>query len=205
VADEGPAAPNGAAKETARVEAFSDGVFAIAITLLVIDLLPLSERGGDVWSEVSHSWPTFVAFITSFFTILIIWLNHHNMFTVIGRVDNKFLLLNGLLLLMTTFVPFPTALVAQHILDPEGAQAAAIIYGATGLGLAFAFMGCWRYASKDRRLIAPGVSERELNAGRENWWVGPVGYAAALAIAFVFPIGTVVIHGVLAVFFAVTA
>lgn len=192
-------------KETARAEAFSDGVFAIAMTLLVIDLLPLSKVGGDVLEELSASWPTLVAFVTSFFTILIIWLNHHNMFSVIDKVDNKFLLLNGVLLFTTTIVPFPTALVAEHILDPANAVGVAAIYGATGLGLAFAFMGCWRYASGGRRLIAEHVSDAELNQGRENWWVGPVGYGAAFAVAFVFPLGTVVIHGVLAVFFAATA
>lgn len=193
-------------KETTRTEAFSDGVFAIAITLLVIDLLPLSEKGGDVWGELSHSWPTFVAFVTSFFTILVIWMNHHSMFTVISRIDNRFLLLNGVLLLVTTFVPFPTALVAQHILEPgAGATVAAAVYGATGLGLAFAFMGCWRYASKNGRLIKPGISEEELNKGRENWWVGPVGYSAAFGIAFVFPLGTVIISAALCVFFAATA
>lgn len=192
-------------KETTRLEAFSDGVFAIAITLLVIDLLPLSEKGGDVWGEVSASWPTFVAFVTSFFTILVIWMNHHSMFSVISRVDNRFLLLNGVLLLVTTFVPFPTALVAQHILEPEGAVAAAAIYGATGLGLAFAFSGCWRYASNNRRLIRPGVTDRELNQGRENWWVGPVGYISAFGIAFIFPLGTVIISAALCIFFAATA
>jgi uncharacterized membrane protein len=193
-------------KETARVEAFSDGVFAIAITLLVIDLLPLSTRGGDVWDEVSASWPTFVAFVISFFTILVIWLNHHQMFTYIQKVDRNFLILNGVLLLVTTFVPFPTALVAQHILDPKpgSATAAAAIYAATGLGLAAGFRMVWRYAAKNRRLIAATVPDAEL-APDAGAWLGPLGYSAAFVMAFIFPIATIVICGALAVFFAKSA
>ena len=94
---------------------------------------------------------------------------------------------------------------AQHILEPDGAVAAAAIYGATGLALAAAFSACWRYASNGRRLIAPNVSERELNQGRENWWIGPVGYASAFSVGFVFPLGTVIISAVLCIFFAATA
>ncbi len=203
-----PATPaeNAGQRETARVEAFSDGVFAIAITLLVIDLLPLSERGGDVWGEVSSSWPTFVAFVTSFFTILVIWLNHHQMFTLIKKVDRNFLILNGVLLLVTTFVPFPTALVAQHILDPNpaSATAAAAIYAATGLGLAAGFRMLWRYAAKDRRLISPTATDADI-APDAGAWLGPLGYGAAFVMAFIFPIATVVICGALAVFFAKNA
>lgn len=192
-------------KETGRVEAFSDGVFAIAITLLVIDLLPLSERGGDVWGELSHSWPTFFAFVTSFFTILVIWINHHYLFTLIRRVDRNFLFLNGTLLLATTFIPFPTALVAQHILEPEAAVPAAAIYAGTGLCLAFAFNGVWRYAAKDRRLLGASAPQEAIDRVNRGYWVGPLGYGAALAVAFVSPLGSFVICTALAVFFALFA
>lgn len=191
-------------KETGRVEAFSDGVFAIAMTLLVIDLLPLSERGGDVAAELSASWPTFFAFLTSFFTILVIWMNHHLLFTLIKRVDRNFLFLNGLLLLGATFVPFPTALVAQNLLT-DGAVAAAVVYAATGLGLAAAFNGVWRYAAKNRRLLGASVTDEQIARINRGYWVGPAGYGTALALAFVFPVASVGLITALAIFYAIFA
>jgi len=103
------------ARETGRVEAFSDGVFAIAVTLLVLDLKvpkPGDLGGESLLSALARQWPAFLAYLTSFATILVMWVNHHKMFNHIRRTDDRFLFLNGLLLLFVTFVPFPTALVA---------------------------------------------------------------------------------------------
>jgi uncharacterized membrane protein len=191
-------------KETGRVEAFSDGVFAIAMTLLVIDLLPLSEPGGDLAEELAVSWPTFFAFITSFFTILVIWMNHHLLFTLIRRVDRNFLFLNGLLLLGATFVPFPTALVAQNLLEP-GATFAALVYATTGLGLAAAFNGVWRYAAHDRRLLGASVTDEQIARINRGYWVGPAGYGTAVALAFVSPVASVGLITALAIFYAIFA
>ena len=191
-------------KETGRIEAFSDGVFAIAMTLLVIDLLPLSTPGGDVANELAHSWPTFFAFISAFFTILVIWMNHHSLFKMIRKVDSRFLFLNGLLLLGTTFIPFPTALVAQHMLD-EGGTVAALVYAATGLALAGAFNGVWRYAAKNRRLLGSHVTQADIDRVNKGYWVGPVGYGAAVALAFVSPFACVGLVTALAIFYAVFA
>jgi uncharacterized membrane protein len=191
-------------KETGRVEAFSDGVFAIAMTLLVIDLLPLSTIGGDVAIELSNSWPTFFAFISAFFTILVIWMNHHSLFKMIRKVDSRFLFLNGLLLLGTTFIPFPTALVAQHMLD-SGGTVAALVYGATGLALAGAFNGVWRYAAKNRRLLGSHVTQKDIDRVNQGYWVGPVGYGTATALAFVSPIACVGLVTALAIFYALFA
>lgn len=191
-------------KETGRVEAFSDGVFAIAMTLLVIDLLPLSEPGGDVGNELAHSWPTFFAFISAFFTILVIWMNHHSLFRLIKRVDSRFLFLNGLLLLGTTFIPFPTALVAQHMLDDSGWLAAAV-YGGTGLCIALAFNGVWRYAAKNRRLLGNDVTQEAIDRVNKGYWVGPLGYGTAFALAFVSPVACVALVTALAIFYALFA
>lgn len=191
-------------KETTRVEAFSDGVFAIAMTLLVIDLLPLSEPGGDLANELSHSWPTFFAFLSAFLTILVIWMNHHQLFKMIRRVNSKFLFLNGLLLLGTTFVPFPTALVAQHMLDDQGVLAGAV-YAGTGLLLAFAFNGVWRYAAKDRRLLGKEVTQEAIDRVNKGYWVGPLGYGVALGLAFVSPVACVAVVTGLAIFYALFA
>ena len=104
------------AKETARIEAFSDGVFAIAITLLVLDLkVPRGmAEGRDLLAALVGQWPAYLAFVTSFATIGIMWINHHRMFTLIGRTDDGLLVLNGLLLLGVTFVPFPTGVLAEY-------------------------------------------------------------------------------------------
>jgi uncharacterized membrane protein len=197
----------GEVKETGRVEAFSDGVFAIAITLLVINLLPIGGKSGDVWGQLAAAWPTFFAFVTSFFTILVIWMNHHALFTLIRRIDRNFLLLNGCLLFVTTFIPFPTALIAQHLLDPEGGGAvvAAAIYAFTGLCLAGAFTGVWRYASKDGRLLDRNAAKQSVEEASSGFWLGPVGYGSAVAVAFVSPLLSFAIVAALAVFFAVNA
>src|SRR5262245_38427492 len=95
--------------ETARIEAFSDGVFAIAITLLVLDLKVPKEAGHDLSlaSALAAQWPAYLAFVTSFLTILVMWINHHRMFTLIGRSDDRLLVYNGLLLMGVTLVLFP--------------------------------------------------------------------------------------------------
>src|SRR5215813_3568997 len=97
--------------ETSRIEAFSDGVFAIAITLLVLDLkVPPDPSGIHRLAELLLSeWPAYLAFLTSFATILIMWINHHRIFTLVGRSDDRLLFYNGLLLLGVTVVPFPTS------------------------------------------------------------------------------------------------
>ena len=109
------------AKETGRVEAFSDGVFAIAITLLVLELkVPHVGDGGNgrLAAALLAQWPSYLAFVTSFATILIMWVSHHHMFTFVRRADARFLYANGLLLFVVTVVPFPTALVAEYFEKP---------------------------------------------------------------------------------------
>ena len=105
-----------ASSETARIEAFSDGVFAIAITLLVLDLKVPRDLpdGRTLAGALLAQWPAYMAFASSFMTILIMWVNHHRIFTLVGRSDSRLLFFNGLLLMGVTVVPFPTALVAEY-------------------------------------------------------------------------------------------
>ena len=115
------------AKETGRIEAFSDGVFAIAVTLLVLELkVPqLAEHAGsgELWSALLSRWPSYAAYLVSFMTILIVWVNHHRLFTIIQRSDSRFLFINGLLLLVVTTIPFPTALLAEFFEKPSATVA----------------------------------------------------------------------------------
>jgi uncharacterized membrane protein len=174
-----PVEPNAAAKseaaetDCARTEASSDGVFAVAITLLILDLrVPASVEGSNLADALCSEWPSFFAFVTSFLTILIIWINHHRLFNLIRRVARNFLDLNGLLLLTVTLVPFGTALVAEHVLGPEGRLAAAI-YAGIAIGIALTFNGVWRYAASGRRLQGPQAAQDVVARINREFWFGP--------------------------------
>ena len=123
-------------KETARVEAFSDGVFGIAMTLLILEFhVPVIPHGdADARRQLIHDllalWPSAVAFLLSFGTVLIMWINHHGLFKHAHRADNHLLFANGFLLLIVTFVPFPTWVLAEY-LDRRAANVAATFYCAT--------------------------------------------------------------------------
>src|ERR1700722_11419366 len=114
--------------ETRRAESFSDGVFAVAITVLVFDLLPIAKTG-DTRAELLHAWPQYAAYVVSFLTIGIVWLNHHSMWSRLAKIDRPMLALNLLLLMTVVAIPFPTALVADHIRPGSaGAALATVIY-----------------------------------------------------------------------------
>src|SRR5467141_5461564 len=116
-------------RETARMEAFSDGVFAFAITLLVLYLRDPVHDGLSLFEGLRSDWASFFALVTSFVTVLIMWMNHHNMFNYIRRTDRRFMLLNGLLLLFVVLTPYTTSLVADHIQLPDAGVAAAAYAG----------------------------------------------------------------------------
>ena len=192
--------------ETVRIEAFSDGVFAIAITLLVLGIeVPKAHKlgaGGSLGSTLIKLWPHYLAFVTSFITILAQWVNHHRIFSFIQRTDHPFLYWNGLLLLFITFMPFPTALLAEYLLHPE-AKAAGAVFAGTYVASAFAFKGLWHHASKNGRLLANNVDDREIRQITMQYRYGPLLYLAAFALSFVSVGLSVGLCLCLAVFFAV--
>jgi uncharacterized membrane protein len=194
-----------AEKETGRIEAFSDGVFAIAITLLVIDLKvsPPSGSEGLVY-KLLEEWPRFLAFLTSFATILILWVNHHNLFNHIARSNTLFMFLNGSLLLCVTFMPFPTSLVAEYMGD-TGETTAMVLYAGTMLAMAFAYNILWRYASHKHRLLSRAVSAPQVKSINRQYLVGPVFYGLAFLLAFFSVTASLFLIIALALFFAVTA
>ena len=178
----------GEEKETGRIEAFSDGVFAIAITLLVLELkvphLPEGAPAGALAAALVRQWPSYVALVTSFFTILIMWANHHAIFSLVRKVDAPFLYANGLLLLVVTVVPFPTALLAEYFEKP-GASVAAAAYGGTFVVAGVAYNLLWRTAIAGRRLLRAGASEEKIQAMTRSYRLGVPLYLAATAGAFV--------------------
>ncbi|HEY3064141.1 MAG TPA: TMEM175 family protein [Chloroflexota bacterium] len=179
---------------TSRLEAFSDGVFAIAATLLVLELhVPETEHG--LGAALLAQWPTYVAYLTSFLTIGIIWVNHHALFQHVRSVDRSLLFVNLLLLLVVSVIPFPTALLGRYATAPEDSQLAAAIYGVVMFFLGIAFNLLWWQVTRERRgarrqglLFASGLVLYLVGVGLSfaSALLGMLVYAA-LAVFYVFP------------------
>jgi uncharacterized membrane protein len=162
--------------DTGRTEAFSDGVFAIAITLLVLEIgIPASEFD-DLWSAIFHEWPAYLGYATSFLTIGGLWLAHHGIFRRLRYANNAVMRINLLLLMAVAFLPFPTRLVAE-----------AIFYGACLLAIAVLFSALWAAVARDRRLLKPEVTDEEVNSILIASSPSIGFYAGAIALAIVAP------------------
>jgi uncharacterized membrane protein len=187
-----------------RLEAFSDGVLAIAITLLVIEIHPPEIHGGETLARALWAqWPSYLAYLVSFLTIGVIWLNHHRIFTQVYRVDGPLLVLNLNLLLWTAVVPFPTAVVAEY-LDQGGepARTAVALYGAVFLLVALSFGGLFAWVTRDDRLLGTLPPPQVVRATRLRFMIGAAAYTLALALAFVSPPLALALHGATALYYA---
>ena len=189
---------------TTRMETFSDGVFAIAATLLVLEISVGTAHRNDLGSALLHLWPSYLAYVTSFITIGIIWMNHHACVETIGRVDRTFLFLNLLLLLTVAFLPFPTRLVADYLQKP-GEQSAVYAYATTFVVMAIIYNIWWRYASTGRRLIAEDVPEARLRAITRAFNPGVPIYGLALLVAVFSPLASVFLTFAIAAFYLPSA
>lgn len=193
------------AKGTGRAEAFSDGIFAIAVTLLILEIRAPAQHDigsdGALWHALRDLWPAYLAYVISFATILVTWINHHAIMRLIGRIDHTFLLLNGLLLALITAVNFPTSLVAEYI-GHAGEQAAVLAYSGVFLLMAFAFNIVWRYIIWDNRLLLASADPEQVRAIDRRFRFGPLYYVAAFALAFISPKASLALCLLLAVLFA---
>ena len=171
---------------TARLETFADGVFAIAITLLVIDIhLPSPQPAGGLGPALRHLWPSYLGYLTSFIVIGIMWANHHDLMKLIDRVDHGFITLNLLLLMCVAFLPFPTAVMAERLTDPgERAIAVAFYCGCFTITAVFYFL-MWWHAARGRRLIAADAPDEAVRAITRAYAPGALLYFAATVLAFV--------------------
>jgi uncharacterized membrane protein len=181
----------------ARLEAFSDGVFAIAITLLVLVFLEHGWESEDLGGELLHEWPSYVAFG-------IIWVNHHALLGHFAEVDRAFLYLNVFFLVPVAFLPFPTELVARFI-RTDGGEAAALVYGATMVFMALMFNALWHYGSGGRRLLKDEVDEREVSGISRSYAGGPFMYGVATLVALISPELSAALYGVIAAVYISTS
>jgi uncharacterized membrane protein len=186
-----------------RIETFSDGVLAIAATLLVLEF-SVHNAGHQLGRDLIHLWPSYLAYVTSFLTIGIIWINHHYCLQTMARADRTLMFINLILLLTVAFVPFPTKLVAQYLQQP-GQQAAVFAYDATFVLMAIVYNMWWRYASSGRRLIHPDVPDSVVRAISRAFNPGVPMYAGALLIAFVNPLASVFVTFAIAAFYLPSA
>ncbi len=175
---------------TVRMETFSDGVFAIDITLLTFQLK--SPEPGDAASSYTlamallHQWPSYIAYFVSFTTIFIIWLNHHRMYNVIQRSDVPFMFYNGLLLLLVSIVPFTTSLMADYINTPAH-RISSILYMALFSGISWMLLRMWSYSTANFRLLKRPAADVLVDSVRTNLIISTVVYALAALLSFFWP------------------
>jgi uncharacterized membrane protein len=189
-----------ATNETARIEAFSDSVFAVAITLLIFQVrVPPHAPPGGLRAALFSLWPSYLAFLASFMTIGVMWLNHHRLFSMISKRDDGLIMFNLLLLLVITWLPFPTALIAEHLTGPHDDQrTASIVYASSLLVMSVVFNVMWRYAVR-----AGAVGDHARTDGiTRQYAIGPIMYAVLVGIAFFSADWCLVISALYALYFA---
>jgi uncharacterized membrane protein len=150
--------------DTSRLEAFSDGVFAIAITLLVLEISVPESAFDDLWKGIADQWPSYLAYATSFITIGGLWLAHHGIFRRLASADGVVMRFNILLLMLVSFLPFPTKLVAEAIDRTTAERAAVIFFGLVLLAISVVTSALWRYVARHRDLLQPYVTDEDVTA-----------------------------------------
>jgi uncharacterized membrane protein len=193
--------------DSRRAESFSDGVFAVAITILVFNLLPVGAgtvSSGQLTRALSTAWPQYAAYAVSFLTIGIMWLNHHTMLAHVTRVDRPLLALNLFLLMGIVAIPFPTALVAEHLTGKfrAGGPVAAVVYGLVMIAISVGYSGMWLYLQAHRDRLGASARMRSVRAASIRFSAGLAGYVAAtLLAAFVSAAAALTLYGVIAVYY----
>ena len=187
-----------------RLEAFSDGVFAISITLLVIEIRPPELGPGEslahgLWAQ----WPSYVAYLVSFLVIGVMWLNHHRIVDQVRSVDGALLVLNLHLLMWTVLIPFPTSVVAEHLREGgDDARTALAVYGAVIFMAAVGFTAVFVWITHDERLIIALPEHRAVVAARVRFGIGLAVYAVAFALSWVSAPLALTMHAAMALYYA---
>jgi uncharacterized membrane protein len=203
--------------DSRRAESFSDGVFAVAITVLVFNLLTVADNtappatlavvGHSGHPGLIHYWPAYLAYVVSFLTIGIMWLNHHTMFSQVSKVDRPVLVLNLLLLMGVVAIPFPTALVADHLTGSAGlgaqASVAAVTYGLVMMAISVGYASVWMYLAAHQEALGARRRVHRPRLSTFRFTFGNAGYVAGTLIALVSPIAALIIFGLLAVYYMI--
>lgn len=196
--------------DSRRAESFSDGVFAVAITVLVFNLLPIADKTAARLTVtgpagVGHYWPAYLAYVVSFLTIGIMWLNHHTMLAQVSKVDRPVLVLNLFLLMGIVAIPFPTALVADHLTGRNGlhgqATVAAATYGLVMIVISIGYASMWIYLAAHQDALGARRRIHRPRLSTFRFTIGNAGYIAGTLIALVWPITALIIFGLLAVYY----
>jgi uncharacterized membrane protein len=186
-----------------RLESFSDGVFAVAITLLALNLTVEGPgHGTPLLHQLGHHWPSFVAYVISFFTIGIIWVNHHVLIANIAVVNRTLLFLNLLLLLIIVAIPFVTSTMAAYLTaHGEDAHIAAALYAGTFELMGLAFTGLLEWALHEDERMHQSVPEVARNAARARFYLGQLPYLIAIGVAFASAPASVIITALVAIYY----
>jgi len=206
---EAPDVPVARLSSTGRVEAFSDGVMAIAITLLVLDLkVPTPDQvdaAHGLIQALAERWTSYLAYLTAFLTIGIVWLNHRAFIDKVRGFDGKMLWLNILLLLGIATLPFPTAILAEYVgVGGAVASAAAVVYGSLSVVTAAPWVLMWLHLTRHPELLEPEYGVAYARKERKRALIGPVIYLLAIPIAAVAPLVALFFYIGIGVLYAVT-
>jgi uncharacterized membrane protein len=188
---------------TARLEAFSDGVFAIAITLLVLEIGVPEVESGDLAHALAEQWPAYASYVVSFLTVGIIWTNHHAVLDHIVRADRGVLYLNLVLLLVVALIPWPTNLLASYMREGgEGERIAALVYAGVFMLMGVAFGLLWARIARSEHLLDAASSHAEARAHTLRFRIGAPIYAGALLAALVSAPLCLIICALSAIYYA---
>lgn len=195
-------------KETARIEAFSDGVFAIAITLLVLELhvpeIDLGQNPVKLMASFFSEWPSYLAFTISFFSIFIIWVNHHKVFKQIYKRNTGIMFANGLILFLVSIVSYSSALLSRFYASPSK-QLVVTLYTALFVAVNLAFNLLWQQAAKHPELLRPDINEAAIRQLSKNYLYGFPTYLTAFAVSFFYPETALMICILLWIFWALSS
>ena len=183
-----------------RLEAFSDGVFAVAITVLVFNLLPIGDHRVLTARVLLQAWPEYAAYVISFLTIGIMWMNHHTILGHVVRVDRPLLVLNLFLLLGVVAIPFPTELVANHLLH-SGGKVAAVSYGLVMIAISAGFAAVWVYVATHAQQFGTPLPPEALRRSIPGFTLGGAAYVAGTLVALLSAPVSLAIYGLLAVYY----
>ena len=195
------------AKETLRIETFSDGVFCIAVTLLSIEIGV--ELHGDVTNKglqqaLLAKWPICLAYVISFINVLLAWIGHHGLFKMLRQSDNSIMITNGLLLMLVALVPFPTKTLGEFLLS-DALQTAVIFYTGYFVLISLAFRLLWYAASRKKELLVHDITGKQIKQTTRSENIGLICNVIIFGVAFINPWAALVLSFVMWIYWIVIA